>query len=739
MARNGYLLAPISFLFLIVAHIAVAQEPVKLTYLPQSITFDGNVEDAEWADVEPVPLIQHLPVYGAEPTEKTELRLAYDDDYLYLSGRMFHENPDNMQNTTKKRDAMVGSTEYLGLIIDSFNDNENALSFFTTPAGLRFDATIFNDAEGDFPLNLSWNTFWDVKVIHTDYGWQAEIRVPFSSLRFQNTDGLVNMGLSVQRYMPHKNEVSVYPPINNNLGPWSSWKPSRMQKVVLERVKPRKPVYLAPYVLAGYQEQNELNDEETEYIHDEDLQFNMGLDLKYSLTSNITMDITANPDFAQVEVDDQQVNLTRFSLFFPEKRLFFQERSSVFNFNMGGPNNLFYSRRIGIEEDGLVDIYGGVRVVGRAGKWDFGMIDMQTANQLGYLSTNYGVIRARRQVINPFSYVGGIVTNKIDEEGNFNTNAGIDGVFRVSTNDYVNINFAQSYYNGTADVPFKFDDAKLRVLLERRITKGFAYQLDLNMAGKGYNPELGFELRENYYRIGNFIRWGWVPGPDKKILNHNISMRFWEVRKNVSHLIESGSYGPQWEFNSKNNWYGNFSLLHNVENLVEPFELSDDVTIPIGKYRFNTLNVSVITPYSNLLNFENSLVVGQFFDGTQMVLGVSPSLQIGSSIELGINYFYNRINFSERPDFEVHLARFRTTYMFSTKLSFDAFVQHNSGNDYSFGNFRLRFNPREGNDLFIVYNTGVNSNRRREIPHLPRLESRTFVVKYTYTFVLSKK
>ncbi len=717
-----------------------SQDFLQLAYLQNSLDFDGIVNESEWQHVEGLPLVQHQPVFGKEPTEETDIFVGYDDQYLYLAARMYYRDPGDMQNTTKKRDAMVGSTEYLGLILDTFNDNENALAFFTTPAGLRWDGTVFNDAEGEMPINLSWNTFWDVKVDHTDYGWQAEMRIPFTSLRFQNIDQNVTMGMAVWRYMPHLNEMVMYPPISNDLGPWAAWKPSRMKKIRFGDVKPKKPVYVAPYILGGVQEENLLNEAETDYDRKKNNQLNGGLDLKHSFSSNLTMDVTVNPDFAQVEVDDQQVNLTRFSLFFPEKRLFFQERSSVFDFNFGGENRLFYSRKIGIEEEDQIDIYGGVRLVGRVGGMDFGLLDMQTADQKGIPSTNYGVIRARKQVINPFSYVGGMVTNKIATNGNYNTNVGADGVFRITTNDYITINYAQSYYNDTTAALFTLDDSKLRIGFSNRIIRGFGYNLSLSMVGKDYNPEMGFERREDYYRWGNRVQWGWVPSENSKLLNHNASIRFYEVRKNGTNKIESAQYGPGWQFNGKSGYFGDFSYTYNIENPTDTFSLSNEAYVLAGRYDFSSVNFILATPFNYIFNVINSLTFGEFFDGNQVVLSVSPGMRMGPSFEWEVNYLYNRIKFPDRDqEFVVHLGRVRATYMFSTKLSLSAFVQHTTEDHFTIGNFKLRYNPREGNDLFIVYNNGINSDRHREIPHLPRMDSRTLVLKYTYTFVLSRR
>jgi len=397
------------------------------------VTLDGLSDEPAWKGIEPFPVIMYMPNFGVEPSERTEILVAYDDDFLYVAGRLYDREPSKIQANSKERDSRDPSSEWFSIFIDSFNDKENALAFLTTPAGLRNDFTISNDAVGADPINRSWNTFWDVATVCNDEGWFAEMRIPFSSLRFQDRNGHVVMGIITWRYIARKAEWIVFPAIPPNWGFISFEKPSKAQEVIFEGIYSRKPLYVAPYVLGGLGHYSELNEEKTIYQRIENLEHEAGLDVKYGLTSNLTLDITLNTDFAQVEADDQQANLTRFSLFFPEKRLFFQERSSNFDFNFetSEPNRLFYSRRIGIHEGKLVRIYGGARLVGRVGPWDLGFLSMQTAQTEDLPSENFGVFRLRRRVFNPYSYIGVISTTRFGMDGTYNVAYGLDGIIRV--------------------------------------------------------------------------------------------------------------------------------------------------------------------------------------------------------------------------------------------------------------------------------------------------------------------
>ena len=717
-----------------------AQEQMKIERLASSLVFDGIVEDQEWSSIEPLPLTMHKPIFENAPTERTEVFIGHDDNYVYLAGRMHYKDLSNLQATSMKRDAMEGSSEYFGMILDTFNDKENALAFFTTPVGLRLDATVSNDAQGGGSVNTSWNTFWDVKTRTTAIGWEAEIRIPFSSLRFQVVDGLVHMGMTIWRHMPAKNEDDSFPPVPNNLGGWSLWKPSRSKEVYFENISARKPAYIAPYLLGGHKMSHELNEPETAYHQTRDAISEVGLDLKYSITSNMTMDVTINPDFAQVEADDQQVNLTRFNLFFPEKRLFFQERASIFNLNFGGPNRLFYTRRIGLDEDvGQVRIYGGVRLVGRVGKWDMGFLTMQTEAVDTVRSTNYGVLRARRQVINPFSYVGGMIANKVDRSGRTHTSVGFDGVFRLSTDDYLDFGIAQTFDRTTTAGAFSPENGRARISLRRRKNEGFRYHLVAHHSGEQYNPEMGFQQRDNYYQFFGRLGWGWIPADEKWLQNHSIDMMYFLVRKYDTNEVDSHWAGPRYRWQSKNQHSGEVNIRRQQENLTEDFELGD-ATIAPGLYTFPVVNLRYETPGTNLLSAETQITFGDFFDGSQFIVRTSPSWKVSSNLELGFDYSYNKVQFPQRNEqFVAHLIRMRSDFSFNTKLSLAALVQHNSGSHFSFGNVRLRYNPREGNDLYIVWNAGINSDLQRERPFRPKMDSNAVVVKYTYTFIAGKR
>ena len=717
--------------------------PILVPHLSGPITLDGASDEPAWQAVTPFVMVQHSPNFGSPPTERTEVLVGFDDEFLYVAARLFDREADKIQAYTKKRDTMSPSNDWFGILFDTFNDKENGLGFFTTPAGLRWDGSVYNDGQPtnpvtqEPPINLSWNTFWDVEIEWNDHGWFVEMRIPLSSLRFQDRGGEVVMGIVAWRFIPRKNEMFVFPAIPPDWGDWSTWKPSQAQDVVLKGVQSRRPLYITPYVLGGYGLSNELNDEETDYIREEDPVTEIGLDVKYGLTSNLTLDLTLNTDFAQVEADDQQINLTRFSLFFPEKRLFFQERSSTFEFNFGGPNRLFYSRRIGLYEGDIIPIYGGVRLVGRVGSWDLGFLNMQTAavDELALPSENFGVLRLRRRVFNRNSYVGGMLTSRIGRDGTYNVAYGLDGIIRMFGQDYLTVNWAQTFQDDKANRFDSLDPAKIRISWERRTVNGPAYDFSYSRAGVDYEPGAGFEAREDYTRFGNRVLYGWLPGERSFLQRHQVFLDGSLTLSNVDNEVESAEIGPGWTGAAKSGFGGSLQPKYYEEYLSEAFELPKNVEVPIGRYSFVGVEGTFNSPMGRTLAFVAMVQAGGFYDGHRVSLGVMPIWNLNSTWQFEGFYQYNRVEFPERDQgFTAHLARLRVLATISTKVTASAFVQYNGASDVMITNVRFRYNPREGNDLYLVYNDGINTNRYREIPNLPYTESRTLLIKYSYTF-----
>jgi hypothetical protein len=714
-------------------------ERITISRAAGPVTLDGRVEEPAWEGVRPFCMVMQSPTFGEPASERSEALVAYDDDFVYVAARMFDREPDRIQAPTKKRDAMVATTDWFGVLFDTFNDKENALAFFTTPAGLRFDAAIFRDAQPttatEPPMNLSWNTFWDVAVARAGDGWHVEMRIPLSSLRFQPVEGKVVMGVSVFRWISRKNEVDVFPAIPKNWGEMSAWKPSQCQETVWPGLRPRRPLYLTPYALGGFDRVYELNDEETAYVKGGSPKLELGLDLKYGLAGNLTFDATINPDFAQVEADDVQVNLTRFSVFFPEKRLFFQERSSNFDFPMGSVSTLFYSRRIGLADDKPVRIYGGARLVGRLGGWDVGFLDMQTAALDENPSENFGVLRLRRQLINPFSYAGGMLTSRLGADGSYNIAYGLDWIWRARGDDYFTLQWAQTFENGAANRAFSLDSARFAVMWERRTTRGFGTTVRFARIGKDFDPGMGFLQFENYTAFYTRTLYGWFPGKASALSNHDAFVEARVFLDNDTDRLTLAEIGPGWEFAAKSGVSGRIWPKLNIEELDEPYELTDDILVPVGRYVFPGAEFYVQSPPGRLFNAILTGTVGGYYDGWRLTLGAMPTWSGIPNLEITGLLQYNLVRFPARDQtYLAPIGQVKVLATLSVKFSASALVQYSGAEDIFSANVRFRYNPREGTDFYIVYNEGRNVDRLSRAPVPPSLGGRALYVKFNYTF-----
>jgi len=636
---------------------------------------------------------------------------------------------------------------HFGIILDTYNDNENGLAFFTAPTGLRTDYTISNDASGQGGgpggpsfMNYSWNTFWDVKTTRDDKGWYVEMRIPFSSLKFKSENDIATMGLIISRNISANNETDTYPAIDPKYGFMATNKPSQGQTAEIEGAKPTKPLYISPYLLGGFSRDWSLNDEETEYVKEDNPQYNAGIDVKYNINSNLTLDLTANTDFAQVEADDQQVNLTRYSLFFPEKRKFFQERSSLFEFSLGGhEDNLFYSRNIGIADGEPIRIYGGARLTGRLGKWDMGFLDMQTAEHEETPGENFGVLRMRRQVINQNSYVGGIMTSRLGMNGDQNLAYGVDGIFRLFGDDYLNVKWSQTYDSKVGNKMNSLDPSFILVNWERRSEQGFGYNFNYTYSGQEFNPGIGFVRMEGIQGLNGQLMYGWIPGERSKLFNYNINVRGERYMRLEDGELESMIISPGFEINTKKGIHSEVSLEIQEEGVKYDFNLSDSIAIYAGEYSFTGLEAMFGTSNARKISIMTEVNGGQFYDGKRFGVRAEPNFNLSSSLKLSAMYQFEALRFPEREtnnSLNIHSVNIKALYMFSTKLSATILVQYVNTEDDLITNFRLRYNPREGNDFYLVFNDYRGIADKYSVPESPKFFNRTIMAKYIHTFIL---
>ncbi len=710
----------------------------QIPKIVKPIELDGKVLPAEWSDIDTISFASHWPIHAEKPNARTDYRIAYDEKFLYFAA-VCYDDPSLIQDPYFERDNLTMASDHVVLFLDTYNDNENGLVFAVTPTGSRVDMSMKNDAQGAVPIDLSWNSYWEANVFLFDSGWSAEGRIPFSSLRFQPVDDNVTMGLIAYRYVARERKLDIHPNIPPDWGFWSFLKPSKAIDVTFEKVRNKRPWFTSPYLLTSFGYHHTKATDSPSMIKEDDRKIEAGLDVQHALTDNMNMDISLNTDFAQVEADDQVVNLSRFSFFFPEKRRFFLERASIMDFGFDNNNRLFYSRRIGINDGKIVPLWGGVRLVGRVGKYDVGLLNMQSHSKFDFPSENFGVLRLRRKVSRNNSYIGGIFTSRTDLHGNNNLAYGVDGIINLFKNDYLKVNIAQTYHSrDTVHYVDIFDDRKrMYVMWENRSQVGFNYSLSYSQVDKNYSPGLGFEDRSNYKALGDRLSYGWFPAKKSSLRYLKFDVNATAYYPNTAHSLESFLVAPSFlmEWVKSNSLQVTFNRFY--DNTPTVFSLSNDILINPGTYVNKDFTLSYQTPRVKFLNALISSTTGTFYNGNRFSASITPIYTLSKYLTLSGFYQYNNISFKGIPNYIAHIGRLKISTSLNVKLSVNAFAQINSLTKVSAINFRLRYNWKDGNDLFMVYNETLNNDGKTD-QYLPFSDYRAVIIKYIYTFHIGR-
>jgi hypothetical protein len=705
--------------------------------LPGSIVVDGHLDEAAWDGVDPLPMTMYTPTFRGELTERSDVRLAYDDEYLYVGARMYDTDPAGIRANTFYRDQYSGD-DLIGIVLDTYNDFETAVAFLVNPSGTRIDRAIRNDAEttAGFPMNADWNTFWDAATYRDEHGWYAEMRIPFSSLGFQDIGGQVEMGVIVYRLIARKWERHIYPAVPPNWD-FGFVKPSQGQRVTLEGVQATTPKYVVPYVLGGF-DRRAKEDPGSGAAFQEELTTEAGIDLKYSPTSNLALDLTVNTDFAQVEADDQQLNLTRFSLFFPEKRQFFQERASTFEFNTGGISRFFHSRQVGLADGRIVRIYGGARAVGRIGGFDYGFLNMQTAVSETLPSENFGVLRVNQRVFNQFSTVGAMGTSRLGADGNYNFGVGVSALIRPFGDEYVTFKWAETWDKSDPTQRRLIDGARIIGQWERRNIDGFSYLINYTYSGSSYLPRLGFVQRRDFQQFRNNLKYLWFSNPASALRTISIQNDAAAFLRNTDRSTQSANITPGVSIEAKAGHQLTVSVANLYESVLDTFVISGGVPVVPGNYWFHEGIIRFEASRGSIFRPNVTISGGSFYDGWRVGTTLTPAWNVSKHLELSADYTFNAIRFPDRNgSLDQHLAKLRAQTALDVHLSLNAFVQYNSTSDRLSLNARLRYHFREGQDLWLVYDEALNTVRGDALlgPELPLSGARTLQVKYTHTFI----
>ena len=703
---------------------------MRATRLAEPLEFDGRLDDAIYDRVPGVGgFIQALPLEGEPATEPTDVWVFYDDEAVYIAGRCWDSQPHRMVATEMRRDNFgIFNNENLAVILDTFYDRRNAFFFYLNPIGGFFDGLIVDERN----VNRDWTAVWDSRAARFEQGWTMEMAIPFKTLRYAGGGPQV-WGINFRRIVRWKNEYSYLTRLPAALGPRAITKISSAGTLVgLEAPASSRTVEVKPYVIGdGAGIRSGAGGLERDYGGD------FGVDAKVGITSGLTADLTWNTDFAQVEADAQQINLTRFSLFFPEKREFFLENQGVFAFGGAGTgpfgqNNdtpvLFYSRRIGLNQGREVPMQAGGRLTGRVGRFTVGAMNIRTGDEevTGAVPTNFSVLRIKRDVLRRSS-IGAIFTGRsVSTLGPGSSETfGADANFGF--HDTVNID---TYWARTGTPGSRGDDVSYRARFEYRGDR-YGVQLEHLAVGEDFRPEVGFLRREDFDRSFGSFRFSPRPYAIAAIRRFTWEGRF-DYYTSRAGVVETrlgqGFFGVEFE----NADQFEVEYTRSYEYLDRPFEITGDVAIPVGGYRFQDTRVAY--QFGRQRAFSGMLAVqhGSLYGGDKTTVNLSQGrLEITPRLSLEPSVSFNWIDLPQGR-FSTELVTTRTTYTLSPLMFVSALLQYNSSNASLGANVRLRWEYQPGSELFVVYNEGRDTLR----PGRPELRDRAFIIKINRLFRL---
>jgi TolB-like protein len=724
-----------------VARNARGQATMRATRITQPIALDGRLDERVYATVPSVgDFIQQEPSEGAPATENTEAWIFFDDDTLYISARCWDSHPERMIANEMRRDNLgIFQNENFAVVLDTFYDRRNGYMFHTNPLGGMFDGHITAGS-----MNRDWNGVWDVRTDRFENGWTVEIAIPFKTVRF-SPGAAQTWGVNLRRIVRWKNETSYLTAVPAAYGLAGIMRLSVAGAVVgVEAPSSAGNIEVKPYVISDLTT-DRLASPPTSNALDGDA----GFDVKYGVTQGLTADFTYNTDFAQVEVDEQQVNLTRFSLFFPEKREFFLEGQGIFDFgggrgfsgggpglrvggSGGGASNtpiLFFSRRIGLDGGLPVPIEAGGRLTGKVGAFSIGVLDIQTGDEAvsGARTTNFAVVRIKRDILRRSS-IGALVTHRsVALAGDGSNQAyGVDGTFAFYDN--VNLN---TYLARTETPGLEGDDLSYRGQFDYNGDR-YGLQVERLVVDEQFNPEVGFLRRTDFQR--SFASARFSPRPDGIASVRKLS---WEgsfdyvtnSAGRVDTRIASGAFGVDLE----NSDQFLFEASHNFEFLADPFDIATNVTIPVGSYTFTDTRASYAFGNQRRVSGTLSASHGSFLGGTKTSVGVSRG-RVGLSPQLSVEPGVS-INWVDVPDgaFVTTLVNTRVTFTVTPRAFVSALLQFNSSAESLSTNIRLRWEYQPGSEMFIVYTEDLDTDPLRP-DRATQLRNRGFVVKVNRLF-----
>ena len=731
---------------------------VRATRVRQRIDIDGDLDEEVYAQVQSMSdFIQNDPDEGAPATERTEVWLLFDDEHVYVVARCWETRPDRIIANEMRRDnTRVVRDDNIAWSFDTFYDRRNVIMFEVSAVGGRIDAQTTNESQ----VNLDWNPIWDFSVGRFDGGWTLEAALPFKSLRYR-AGGPQVWGFQARRVNRWKNESSYLTPLSAAQGLRGHFRASLAATAVGIDAPPTSRLFeVKPYVIGDLTTNLAPTDPAARLTNDPN--GDAGIDIKVGVTEGLTADFTVNPDFAQVEADEQQINLTRFNLFFPEKREFFLENQGIFGFGgaatsgrqAGGTDMpiLFYSRRIGLEGTREVPLRAGGRLTGRVGAFTLGAINIQSGDLLadgpampsltgGGTSaplapgTNFTVLRAKRDILRRSS-VGLLFTGRSNSRMGPGSNEafGADAVFGFYDDVTINMHWAKTRTPGWVvnDLPDRQgrrpNDTSYRAQLDYRGDR-YGVEIEHLLVGDVFNPEIGFVRRRDMRRSYGLFRFSPRPRNIGWVRRFLWSGSFAYIENLGGHVETREATGI---FTTELNNSDQFTVtaVRSYEFLPRPFLIAKDVTLPVAGYDFTNTQVSYQFGPQRRVGGTVMVEHGGFYSGTKTALTLRQGrASITNQLSMEPTWSINEIDLVE-GSFTTNLVGTRITYTVTPLMFASALIQYNSAAEAVSANVRFRWEYQPGSELFIVFNEQRDTTLRR----FPGLVNRAFVVKFNRLF-----
>lgn len=690
----------------------VAQDrpEVVATRTELTIKVDGLLDEPVWATIKPITeFVQRLPLDGGEPTEKSEMRVAFNNNFIYFGFTFFDSEPEKVRATILNRGGWIHRDDKLEIALDTYHDRRNAYLFEMNPLGTQDDALITDENRPGLD-EWAWDGVYISEGNVTDFGWVLEVAIPWTTLRFPNKDELT-MGLAIKRYINRKNESVIWPHIGLE---YSSdiYQVSQYANLKgLKNIKRGKDIKIKPFAIGGTQ--NQITDEKT--VNDNI--GNGGFDIYYGLKSNLTLNLTYNTDFAQVEADNAQINLTRFNLFYPEKREFFLTRSKLFAFGNSRQTEVFFSRKIGLNQD----VVGGARLFGQIGKTSVGALNIHTRADGDLPATHYNAIRLRKDVRDRTT-VGAIITD-VSSKGVRNSVFGIDGQMRFWGNSSVS-----AWYSQVDDTSLVGPSAASMIKLDLRNDRYFL-TTGQHRVDEDFRPGLGFVQRQDM--IGTGIIAGFTPrvgDGDELIRQWRFTIYARDVQNHAG-IHETSVLNGGIEAILETRDKIGLKVIQNKEKLTAGFTLGNGVEIQKGNYRDRKISFSARTNQSRGVWGNFALSKGDYFGGNKTSMSGSIGKQFSNHFTLYGSANQNIVSMPSQEEFTANIYGITAEVALNRKWFGKALIQYDNFSEQLQLYCRINWIHTPGSDLFIVLNQRYDMAGSKS-----SLVQGTQVVKLTYLF-----